>query len=55
MTFANGVATFVLKHGASKTAVGLPAGITYTVTEAEADKDGYTRNVCQRQRQYHQE
>ena len=42
MTFANGVATFVLKHGESKTASGLPAGITYTVTEAEADKDGYT-------------
>ena len=42
MTFANGVATFVLKHGESKTAVDLPAGITYTVTEAEADKDGYT-------------
>ena len=42
MTFANGVATFVLKHGESKTAVGLPAGITYIVTEAEADKDGYT-------------
>ena len=42
MAFADGVATFVLKHGESKTAVGLPAGITYTVTEAEADKDGYT-------------
>ncbi len=28
MTFADGVATFVLKHGESKTAVGLPAGIT---------------------------
>ena len=42
MTFTDGVATFVLKHGESKTAVGLPAGITYTVTEAEADKDGYT-------------
>ena len=42
MTFADGVATFVLKHGESKTASGLPAGITYTVTEAEADKDGYT-------------
>lgn len=42
LTFANGVATFVLKHGESKTAVDLPAGITYTVTEAEADKDGYT-------------
>ena len=42
MTFVDGVATFVLKHGESKTAVGLPAGITYTVTEAEADKDGYT-------------
>ena len=42
MTFADGVATFVLKHGESKTAAGLSAGITYTVTEAEADKDGYT-------------
>ena len=42
MTFADGVATFALKHGESKTAVDLPAGITYTVTEAEADKDGYT-------------
>lgn len=42
VTFADGVATFILKHGESKTAVGLPAGITYTVTEAEADKDGYT-------------
>ena len=42
MTFADGVATFVLKHGESKTATNLPAGITYTVSEAEADKDGYT-------------
>ena len=46
MTFADGVATFVLKHGESKTAVGLPAGITYTVTEAEADKDGYTTTAA---------
>ena len=42
MTFADGVATFVLKHGESKTALKLPAGITYTVTETEADKGGYT-------------
>ena len=41
MTFADGVATFVLKHGESKTAA-LPAGITYTVTETEANQDGYT-------------
>lgn len=34
MTFKNGVATFTLKHGESKTATGLPAGISYTVTEA---------------------
>ena len=46
MTFTDGAATFVLKHGESKTAVGLPAGITYTVTEAEADKDGYTTTVA---------
>ena len=42
MTFTDGKATFSLKHGESKTAKDLPAGITYTVTEAEADQDGYT-------------
>lgn len=42
MTFVDGVATFVLKHGESKTATGLPSGITYSVTEVEANQDGYT-------------
>ena len=42
MTFTGGKAMFSLKHGESKTATNLPAGITYTVSEAEADKDGYT-------------
>ena len=42
MTFKNGVATFTLKHGESKTASGLPVDITYTVVEQEADQDGYT-------------
>lgn len=41
MTFTGGVAKFTLKHGKSKTATGLPAGISYTVTETEADMDGY--------------
>ena len=41
MSFTKGVATFSLKHGQSKTASGLPEGITYEVTEAEANKDGY--------------
>ena len=41
MTFKNGVATFALKHGQSKTAEKLPVGITYTVKEKEANKDGY--------------
>ena len=41
MEFTDGVATFTLKHGESKTATGLPAGIAYAVTEAEADQDGY--------------
>ena len=41
MTFKDGVATFTLKDGASKTATGLPAGTTYEVTEAEANQDGY--------------
>lgn len=33
MTFSNGVATFTLKDGETKTAEDLPTGITYTVTE----------------------
>ena len=40
MTFTNGVATFSLKHGQSKTANGLPAGVAYTVEER--DNSGYT-------------
>ena len=36
MAFENGVATVKLKGGASATATGLPTGITYTITEAEA-------------------
>ena len=35
MTFTNGVATFNLKGGETKSAVGLPKGTTYTVTETE--------------------
>ena len=41
MSFKDGVATFTLKHNQTMTATGLPAGISYTVTEAEANKDGY--------------
>lgn len=40
MWFVNGVATFTLKHGESKRAAGLPAGIGYTVTES--GNEGYT-------------
>lgn len=42
MTFVGGVATFVLKHGREQDCHGLPSGITYSVTEAEANRDGYT-------------
>ena len=42
MSFKDGVATFTLKHGEQKTATGLPAGIDYFVSEAEASRDGYT-------------
>lgn len=42
MTFENGVATFTLKHGQSITASGLPAGLTYTVEETDANENGYT-------------
>ena len=45
MEFKEGVAEFTLMDGESKTAAGLPAGVTYKVTEAEANKDGYTTNV----------
>ena len=37
MTFTNGVATFKLDNGAEKTATGLPAGISYEVTEDAGD------------------
>lgn len=40
MTFVNGVASFTLRHGESKTASGLPAGIGYAVTEVK--EEGYT-------------
>lgn len=42
MTFVNGVATFTLRDGESLRADNLPAGTTYTVTEKEADQNGYT-------------
>lgn len=42
MTFKDGVASFALKHGESMTASGLDAGMTYSVTEQEANQGGYT-------------
>ena len=41
MSFTDGAASFTLRHGESKSAVGLPAGVGYTVTETEANTDGY--------------
>ncbi len=41
VTFANGEASFTLQHEQTMTIPGLPAGVGYTVTEAEADQDGY--------------
>lgn len=41
MTFVNGVATFALRHGQSAQATGLPADTAYTVTEHQANADGY--------------
>lgn len=38
--FKDGVAVFALKHGQSRTAIGLPAGIEYTVEET--DNNGYS-------------
>lgn len=42
MTFIDGVATFTLHSGETILAENLPDGTTYTVTEAEANQDGYT-------------
>ena len=42
VSFTNGTATVALKHGQSITIQGLPAGVNYTVSETEADTDGYT-------------
>lgn len=41
MEFIDGAATIILKDGESKTATGLPSGITYEVTETEENQDGY--------------
>ncbi|MBO7361751.1 MAG: Cna B-type domain-containing protein, partial [Clostridia bacterium] len=41
ITFTNGIATFTLKGGQSKTADDLPNGVTYTVTETDYASDGY--------------
>lgn len=41
MEFVLGKAKFTLKDGESRTASGLPKNTTYTVTETEADKNGY--------------
>lgn len=46
MEFKNGVATFQLPHNGRIMAEGLPAGITYTVTETEAGQDGYVTTVA---------
>lgn len=45
MEFVNGAAQFALRDGEVRTATGLPAGIGYTVTEEEANQDGYTTTV----------
>ena len=37
MTFENGVATFKMKGGETRTATGLPTTVKYTVAETEAD------------------
>ncbi len=43
VAFADGRATFTLKHGGEKTITGLPVGANYTVTEDAAE--GYTTTV----------
>jgi len=38
--------TFVLKNGQSVKFSNIPKGVTYTVTETEADADGYTTTIA---------
>ncbi len=45
LEFADGVAEFTLKHGESATAAGLPAGVQYTVAEAEANQEDYATTM----------
>ena len=45
MTFTAGVASFTLKHGETKTATNLPAGIRYKVEETDANSAGYRTTV----------
>ena len=47
MTFRDGVARFALCHGESKTATYLPEGITYTVSEEEANQGAYITTASQ--------
>lgn len=42
MTFTKGETEITLKHNQTATADNLPEGVKYTVTETEANKDGYT-------------
>ena len=42
LTFTDGKATFTLKHNDEITIQGLPSGVTYTVTEKDYSKDGYS-------------
>lgn len=41
ITFQDGIAEITLRHGQSKTAVGLPQGTEYIITELEANQGGY--------------
>ena len=45
VTFTNGTAEFTLKGGESVIIQEIPAGTAYTVTETEANQDGYTTTV----------
>lgn len=42
MNFRDGIAEFTLSHGQSATADNLPGGVSYTVTEMDANQGAYT-------------
>ena len=47
LSFEHGVARFTLQDGQSRTATDLPAGLSYTVTEKQANRNGWVTTATE--------